>query len=184
MNALEEIKYKKLYSKELYEWRKAHKICVQCGKEKAYKNYVCCLECRMEHNEKERNRVRTSEQIEHNNARARRYYDLLVAFGVCTKCKKRDAVKGKIFCETCRQKDLRRQKERFIKNGGTTREMFKYSNLCYFCGAPVMKGKKVCEKHYLSNFKNLEKANAVPKNPNHPFAVDESLRYLHTKSCY
>ncbi len=42
---------KKAYDKEVYNWRKAHKICVYCGHKEAQNGHFSCLQCRMKANE-------------------------------------------------------------------------------------------------------------------------------------
>lgn len=72
--------------------------------------------------------------------------------GLCIVCRKRKANHG-VTCEDCFRANSRRQK---AKN--TKRQEREYADVCYFCGAARINGKKVCKKHYEIIMKNLRKA--------------------------
>lgn len=72
------------YFRDMYAWRKAHHICTKCGQEDAAKGRTRCINCL----EKCRGQIRkplTTEQRYAKHIRQKRRYDLLTAFGVCTK---------------------------------------------------------------------------------------------------
>lgn len=46
--------YAREYSAEVYKWRKKHKICTCCGKEKAEEGKTLCLICKMDGRERKR----------------------------------------------------------------------------------------------------------------------------------
>ncbi len=53
--------------------------------------------------------------------------------------------------------------------------MIEYSGGCCFCGEPVLKGKKVCQKHYDMLVTNLKKANGHINSEHHPFRRDNDI---------
>jgi len=118
----------------------------------------------------------TEQRYKHDQHKKRRY-DLLKVFGVCTCCGKRDAAPGKTFCPICLSQKRMKEKERKIKQGGRTREMIEYSGGCYFCGEPVLKGKKVCQKHYDMLLTNIEKSNGCIDREHHPFRLDNEITF-------
>ncbi len=175
---------RRIYDKELYEWQKKHKICTQCGHEKARKGHTTCYICAAEHNERMYERYHNNYLTEykyHQKQYNNRKYDLLRAFGVCIKCKKRDAVSNRSMCAVCEAKDKIQKHNRKIAKGGFTREMYEYNGGCYFCGSPVIPGKKVCEKHYNINLANLEKAKGKQDLSNHLWKSDNT--YIFMKTC-
>ncbi len=172
--------HKQTYHKEVYNWRKAHKICVYCGHEEAQNGHLMCLQCRMKTNESRKRyyyeRLSTEQRYKQKQYKKRRY-DLLRAFGVCVCCQKRDVAPGKTMCPICLAKKKRQYKEQRIKHGGRIREMLEYSGGCCFCGEPVLTGKKVCRKHYDILMANLKKVNGCINRENHPFRLDNEIAF-------
>lgn len=93
--------------------------------------------------------------------------------GICTECKEHPAMEGKTICINCSkadtlnysnqrwsQKDYNTKRRVGIKKTYTWREQ----GLCYQCGAPVMHGRKQCEKHYLISKAQADKINADTSN--------------------
>ena len=87
----------------------------------------------------------TEDQYKKRLAYNKRKRELCVAFGLCRDCLKRDAVKGK-FCLECYLKAQRRNKKK--REGDVIRSERVEYGLCYFCGKPVIEGKKTCPDCY------------------------------------
>ena len=93
------------------------------------------------------------------------------AAGLCVKCGKLPAKYG-VFCYECklymRKYDRRKIKQR-EKRG---REFWASNGKCFFCGEPVINGKKVCERHYELCCKSAE----VGRNCENAKAYRERMR--------
>lgn len=78
--------------------------------------------------------------------------------GLCVKCGKRKAYAGKKICGLCAEKN-KRALERYRRKKGIIpfdmwvdqRRDWVENGRCFLCGAPAMKGQKLCEKHYKNN---------------------------------
>ncbi len=79
----------------------------------------------------------------------------------CVRCLKRPATHGS-QCYEC----YIRGKSYYQKHKPNTRILWREEGKCYFCGNEVIKGKKVCEKHYLILCNNAEKAHKSPQTKN------------------
>lgn len=147
------------YFRDMYAWRKAHHICTKCGQEDAAKGRTRCINCL----EKCRGQIRkplTTEQRYAKHIRQKRRYDLLTAFGVCTKCNKHNALPGKTWCLECTLKRKKTMENKRRKAGIFPRDS--YSDMCFLCGKnPPLDGKKLCGECYKKSLLNLAKANAV-----------------------
>lgn len=106
------------------------------------------------------------EKAEERKARVKVYnhrykakkYAKAKADGICVNCFKKPATHG-VLCYECWIRGKRRTLERYHKNKQLAgREEWKEKGLCYLCGAPVMPGKKQCEKHYKLSVESLKKA--------------------------
>lgn len=78
--------------------------------------------------------------------------------GLCTVCGKRKAYGGKQTCWLCAEKNRRALEKRRRKAGQLPYDMWVdkrkewvENGRCFLCGAPAMKGQKLCEKHYKIN---------------------------------
>ena len=103
-----------------YEWYKSHGICPRCGQADAVKGKVYCLNCldkeavatmiyKATHDTKEKNRIF-----------CKRRYDKATKSGICVRCFKRKARKGKVTCKICFNKVREKQAmyHRLKRNGG------------------------------------------------------------------
>ena len=110
--------------KELYEWYKSKGICPHCGKDKAVKGKIHCVNCleTFAVSQMIRRSKLTEEQKQYEHdyciAHHKKQYQKLKAQGICTKCKKRKASPGKVKCSICLAKDARykRLKRAEVKN--------------------------------------------------------------------
>jgi hypothetical protein len=87
----------------------------------------------------------TPEDRDAANEQRRERYKRLKAAGICTKCGHREALAGHVLCFECQLKARKMQTTIRRRKGILPREG---ADVCSFCGAPVMPGKKVCAKHY------------------------------------
>ena len=113
---MDDKEYKKIYSKETYEWRKAHKICARCGKEDAEPGITFCLVCKMD--ERERSLKYYETLPEEDKAamlkRKRSNYHERRAKGLCVKCSQ-PVFNGKALCEKHQEKARWYQHRRYLK---------------------------------------------------------------------
>lgn len=135
-----------------YDYLKFRGICVLCGKEKVWEDTTMCIECLDKHKERcEKTRSEASKEQRRKYVKRKR--NLCIAFGICRECFKRE-VKVGLKCIECHAKEINRNKKRRTE---IPREIRPELKMCYFCGEPVKKGKKVCEKHYNICCKNIAK---------------------------
>lgn len=126
--------YDKKYDKERYEWCKEHHICIRCRKEKAEKGKLYCLVCKMDKREQNKNRKLTTEQKEKKRIHNKRKYDVMVAFGICPRCGKREHKVNSIFCKRCSSIRNNKEMNRRRKQGVTARVLFGTEGYCSVCG--------------------------------------------------
>lgn len=107
---------------DYYQWYKSHGICTNCHKESTEHGKSLCWRCRVQKNEKARER-RTKMSEDKKQARAEyskaynyRIYHERKAAGICIACGKRKADKY-VRCEICekRMNYRRRQKISYIE---------------------------------------------------------------------
>lgn len=138
--------YDKRYDKERYRWLKEHHICIRCKKEKAEKGKLYCLVCKMDKREMARKRRLNTEQRERNRIHKKRRYNLLIAFGICPQCGKREHKSNSIFCgrcsaiRNCNEMNKRREK------GITARVLFGTEGYCSVCGNQTEYRQKQCKR--------------------------------------
>lgn len=68
---------------------------------------------------------------------ARRYYDELVARGVCTMCRKQEACFGFTLCADCQEKKAeyyQQNQEKYKQMANERRARYKAEGLCVRCG--------------------------------------------------
>lgn len=155
-----------IYARETAAWRKAHNICTKRGHETAAKGRTMCITClekKREYNNSHSKTFSTEQRYAkyiHNSRR----YDLLVAFGVCTNCGKRNAASGHRYCNECLIKHRRKAETARRKAGIYPHDG--YSNMCFQCGKnPPVDGKKLCSTCYEKTLRNLAKAH-IANNQN------------------
>ena len=144
---------KREYVLGMYYWYKEHGICVRCKQEQAMPGYVRCPDCIYKDGEKAHQNPKKHDDRykEKQNKRLRERYHECKKLGLCTRCAKKQAYKGGRFCYECMLKAKRYARQRKQKKSGISGEMHQYwkeQGLCYFCGKPVVEGKKTCEEHY------------------------------------
>lgn len=103
------------YSKEVYERRKAHNVCVRCGKEDAEPGITFCIVCKMDERERAKTYYRnmSDEKRKATVSRKMARYNERKAKGLCTKC---GEPAGKTnLCEAHREADKWYKKRRYLK---------------------------------------------------------------------
>lgn len=167
MNSLSDTLFNE-YCREQYAWRKSHHICTKCGCETAAKGRTMCITClekKHEYNKHYYKKLSTEQRYAayiHNKRRR----DLMVAFGVCIACEKRNAAPGHVYCNECLIKHRRESETERRKAGIYPHDS--YSDMCIRCGKnPPFDGKKLCDKCYKSALQSITKAVEVSsKNRN------------------
>lgn len=131
-------------------------ICPVCGSEKIYLNETKCPKCSANARESAA-RSKKKISIEENRAKYRVYSkkwrDTKREKGLCPRCGRRKPQAGKTLCRVCLDSDA--FKYQMHKEGLNDRSERIAVGKCYFCGEDVMKGYKVCEKHYQCSVNNL-----------------------------
>lgn len=150
--------YDKKYDKERYEWLKEHHICVRCKKEKAEKGKLFCLICKMDRRDQNKKRKLTTEQKEKNRIHKQRRYDILIAFGICPRCGKREHKENSIFCGRCSAIRNNKEMNRRRKNGTIARVLFGTEGYCSICGKTTENRQKQCKRCLENSRKNIKKA--------------------------
>lgn len=147
-------------------------ICNRCSKNKVFGNEKTCPECRAKNAEykfkiREANREKYNE---YNRSYGKKRYNELKEKGICTRCAKRPATDGKTMCSICNAKNNKRREQ-------TSNGRDRVSNgLCYWCGAPVKTGYKICEEHYSMSVKKLQHPNVEAARQQ--FRDREHIRYI------
>lgn len=109
--------------KEDYEFYLSMGLCRICGKNKQLPNATYCEECSQKAYVYNRKRYeRNPEYVrEHNRISNKKRYEECKAQGICTRCRKRKADKGRVMCRICLDKDSLRHKLRstaVVSNNG------------------------------------------------------------------
>lgn len=145
---------RRIYLREIYAFRKENGICVRCGKEKAYKNSVNCLECRMEHREQSmRSHYKHREDKGYLQKKAEtsaKIYNKRKEQHICIRCGKpmSECVKT-VVCKRCSVIVNRNERERRHEQGVLPRELKGNGVYCAICAKPVEKqGNKLCDRCY------------------------------------
>lgn len=144
--------------KELYQWYKEHRICPQCGSNKAAPHRVRCWEClhknaestrkqREKKNNAERQQNRNRHNVYLSNLRKERKQK-----GLCIWCGKPRTPTSTCFCLDCKIKNQRKNDARKI---GIERSERPAYGLCYICGSAIEEGEKLCEKCLQRSINNL-----------------------------
>lgn len=147
-------------------------LCPRCQKVKLYigeKKCPDCLEKQREFKKSHRDYINQKQRIDYVKRKAKRDESK------CIYCQKRPPEPGYKSCEYCRAE--RRKKYNARMAGRLTPMERPRYGLCYYCGEPVIDGKKVCQKHYDMSVSNLKRAS----NQNHWWRKDEHMRYEHIK---
>lgn len=159
------------YAKELLQWCHENHYCVQCHKAKAVPGKKCCYECAEK--ARLRNLSRTPEVREKMNEAARRKYHELKEAGICVKCRKRAADKGKSFCGICRGVIRIQSINKSREEGRLPMQMRGDGYHCAICGKePEKIGDKLCVACYQRNLKNVENARSYAGKENRKWDRD------------
>ncbi|XZI43553.1 hypothetical protein ACSXEP_15570 (plasmid) [Clostridium perfringens] len=153
---------KKAREKARYEYLKSRNICVKCAKEKALKNSIYCLTCKMDAREADRKYIEKHKKELRAKAKIKNaiIYKERKVKGLCVKCGTKKAPKGFVTCETCRAKARNKYKSK--------KEEREYLNLCRMCGAKdLYKNTKICEKCYKERIVKMRNSNKKCKKENH-----------------
>ena len=158
---------RRLYNREIYNWRKENGICVRCGKEKAYKGSVNCLECRMEHRESSKQshyKHRDDEgYLQHRAETSKKTFYKRKQQHICIRCGKQmpDSTTTNM-CERCKVIVNRNERERAHEAGVLPNTLRGNGTYCAICRKPVEEhGKKLCNKCYENACNALVKARAA-----------------------
>lgn len=133
--------------KQFRAMRKKAGVCRDCGKEDAYTmvGRLLCAECaekdRLRHEQDRKDPVKYQKMLDsHNNMRNRRKIQ-----GMCTLCGKSLPERWPyVTCDTCRARQKRYSEQARRRRGVPTWEERTSGKVCFICGAPQIKGLKVC----------------------------------------
>ncbi len=159
----------KAAKRELKRWYKEHGICVNCGQNEVYlpRSKTLCLQCLEDQKERHKNREISTEQRYRENMHNRRRYDLCVAFGVCTKCAKRDVSEGHTICNVCLAK-MRIKKEKKRRKNGILPKGFYTPTICENCHKEKPDdGRKLCPACYKQACTAIALGRSKANNQNH-----------------
>lgn len=150
-----DIEKRREYARETREWRKAHKICVYCGKNPVYKDLQVCLVCRMdqrEYGKRHREKVRaqeTEQDRESRNLKRHLERQAKAERNECLACSNQ-RYQGHSYCykHYLSQKKAQRKYDREKRRKYNTEK-----GLCRICGEECTTRvdgmpSKFCEKHY------------------------------------
>lgn len=122
-----------------------------------------CFECRFDdcvngstYSEKSLYKNRSEHARENARAYFKRARDKARESGLCTTCKKKPRKYG-VMCYECYLRQKRYDRARSTGE----RQLWKENDLCYYCGDPVVPGKRVCQKHYDILLKSIAICNAA-----------------------
>ena len=126
------------YVKETREFLRKQGMCPVCGKEKLFGDEKQCISCRQK--AYDRRKPLTEEQKKRYSVRfneqRKSLYKERSENGICTRCGKYKAEKGKKKCRICLDKDAETHRKRTY-NKKSTREYRKENHLCYHCGKEI-----------------------------------------------
>lgn len=142
----------KEYAKEVREWRKEHGMCVRCGKEKAYKNRVSCLQCLMD--QREYARERYEGPSEDKRLKAKELRDYKKAHGICRQCSKK-VYRNHAYC----YEHYLSQKRAHEKHARERYNYYGEVGLCRICGKPRYENHRLCKEHYEAQAERMRNFN-------------------------
>lgn len=141
---------RKAYMKRKREICIAFSVCRECMASDALPGTKKCKEC----TEKGLNRNKKDREWYKDN-------------GICTKCRRHLVMEGKTICINCSLADsLSFSRRKYTRKRVAIKKpkLWMMQGLCYQCGAPVMPGRKQCEKHYLISKAQADKINEDTSN--------------------
>lgn len=166
----------KEYAKEVREWRKEHGMCVRCGKEKAYKNRVHCLQCLMDQREYARERYVGSD--EEKRLKAKELRDYKKAHGICRQCSKK-VYRNHAYC----YEHYLSQKRAHEKHASEKYHHYGELGLCKICGKPRYENHKLCKEHYEIQAERMRKINRE-RSESREKALQEQYKVFREKGIF
>lgn len=156
--------------REIYNWRKSHKICTKCGKEDAKKNHTLCWRCLANRNDYSRvyyhtQKKRSDEQRARDAECRKQYVGKRFADNLCFRCGKYPPIGDSKYsmCVYCNAKESAKRRENRHKNGTLPQVLRGNGLYCTHCCKPVCNGEKLCPECYEKACKNVSKAKANTK---------------------
>lgn len=165
----------KEYSREVYYWRKAHKICVRCGHEDALEDGALCLVCKMENREKASERYHNllpdekRKLLDERKEEKKRIRAEKKAQGLCYQCS-RPVYKNHAYC----YEHYISQKKAHTQNNNAKCKHHP-SGTCYICGKEPAPGHKLCPEHYEERAERARKMNAQKNRSSHKWIEDNKV---------
>ena len=124
-----------------------------------------CFNCKFDdcikddvYSDKDRYCNRSEKQKQYQREYQKKKRDEARAKGLCIICRKLPATNGS-KCLDCYLRQKRHDREKYDGK----RDRWIEDGKCYFCGSEVVKGKKVCEKHYGIYRHRAEEMNKLPQ---------------------
>lgn len=150
------------YDTSRYQWLKEHGICIQCGQRDAFPGYVKCPKCIEKAGISSRrcwgDKEKRIKYIRRSNERAKQLRKERKDKNLCIRCGKALPEKHEYFtCVSCRKRRNEKLKAGRRDCGEAFRERID-AGVCMYCGAEVVPGHKLCEKHLIIARGNIEKA--------------------------
>lgn len=160
---------KKQYAKEVREWRKAHGICIRCGKFDAEPGKTMCLICMMDCRDYAREQYRkktetmTEEERQARNEANRRRYSEKRESGICQQCSN-PVFRNHAYC-------YKHYISQSHAHGRERKKKYPYHPIgtCRICGAEPEPGFKMCPTHrkeYSDRMIKYNKERSEKKNGN------------------
>lgn len=134
------------YDKERREWYLSHGICPHCGQNDLQRGYKLCLQCRMNDNERCRNKPISANTRQYRIDYKKRISAERKAAGICVRCGKRKTDGEHINCAVCRAKKAEKQREYRHERGMMPIEL-RGQGYCSRCYKPIESG-KLCAECY------------------------------------
>ena len=147
-------------NREKRKWYKEHRICPRCFKNDLFGDENVCLECGAYAYEvalKSKERLGREHCNKIHAEWQKRTHKEMIAKGICTRCRRRNADPGFKTCSICRTRD---NEKRRLRNRKEDRSERVNRGLCFFCDSPVKEGYKVCGYHYERNLENARNQKA------------------------
>ena len=148
----EKLAYKRKYNAERRQFLKEHGLCVWCGKEKAQKGKVLCIQCAIKGSERFERKY-YSLTVEERNVRNQKGHELTAKKrqerkeqGLCPRCGHK-AINGSVLCLDCRIK-ARKNSLKYRRGHGAIPFQMRGNGYCYHCCKPIEDGGKLCSECY------------------------------------
>lgn len=139
-------------------------LCTQCGKTRPFEGRHLCEECLQKKLESQWARLETHDGREKAKMAQDAWRQRMREAGRCERCGGAKENQDLIHCDRCRYKDAIQSKIYRERN-----RAWRPGNLCIWCDALAVPGKKLCEKHYAAQVESIGKARAAINMKNHPW---------------